>query len=127
MKALSLHQPWAWALFHGKPVENRGWQTKYRGPLLIHTTHKFDQEGYRWIKERFPGLFPSVIFFPKGEIIGRVTVVDCVTEYPSPWFFGPYGFVLENPIEFKKTVPWKGNRRFFEIPETWRWFIGEAG
>ncbi|MHC4404130.1 MAG: ASCH domain-containing protein [Planctomycetota bacterium] len=37
MKALTICQPWAWAIIHGpKPVENRGWATKYRGPLAIH-------------------------------------------------------------------------------------------
>src|SRR5688572_4676832 len=39
MKALSLRQPWAWAVVHGgKRVENRGWTTDYRGPLLIHAS-----------------------------------------------------------------------------------------
>ena len=37
MKALSIQQPWAWAIVNGfKPVENRTWRTNYTGPLLIH-------------------------------------------------------------------------------------------
>lgn len=36
MKALSLHQPWATLVALGaKRYETRGWETSYRGPLLI--------------------------------------------------------------------------------------------
>lgn len=41
MKALSIRNPWAWAITHGgKRVENREWQCPptYRGPLLIHAS-----------------------------------------------------------------------------------------
>jgi hypothetical protein len=35
--ALSLRQPWAWAVVHGgKDIENRVWSTKFRGEFLIH-------------------------------------------------------------------------------------------
>jgi len=40
MKVLSVNQPYAWLLFYPldrcKTVENRPWNTDYRGPLLIH-------------------------------------------------------------------------------------------
>jgi hypothetical protein len=37
MKALSIQQPWAWAIIHaGKRVENRTWSTRFRGPFFIH-------------------------------------------------------------------------------------------
>lgn len=58
MKAISIQQPWAWAIFNGKPVENRKWSTAYRGPLLIHAGKKFDGPGW-WeflkIWEPYPG------------------------------------------------------------------------
>lgn len=39
MKALSVRQPWAWAIIHaGKDVENRSRITRYRGPVAIHAT-----------------------------------------------------------------------------------------
>jgi hypothetical protein len=42
MKALTVQQPYAWAIaFGGKPVENRRQRWKYRGPLAIHA-------GARW-------------------------------------------------------------------------------
>lgn len=37
MKALSVRQPWAWAITAaGKDVENRSWTTGYRGLVAIH-------------------------------------------------------------------------------------------
>jgi hypothetical protein len=54
MRALTVRQPWAWAIFHGKPVENRSWATKYRGDLLIHARKQFDLAGY------FNGLYRLV-------------------------------------------------------------------
>lgn len=46
MKALSVRQPWAWAILHaGKPIENRSRKDgkmpaicRHRGPLLIHAS-----------------------------------------------------------------------------------------
>lgn len=40
MKALSIRQPWAWAIIHGgKRVENRDWKgCAYRGEVLIHAS-----------------------------------------------------------------------------------------
>ena len=37
MRALTLHQPWAWLVALGvKTIETRSWSTSYRGPLAIH-------------------------------------------------------------------------------------------
>lgn len=38
MRALSVRQPWAWAICHGKDVENRSRGTRYRGLLAIHSS-----------------------------------------------------------------------------------------
>lgn len=50
-----------------------------------------------------------------GCIIGEVDITDCVTESSSYWFEGKYGFVLENPILYKKPIPYKGQLGFFEV------------
>lgn len=99
MKAISIKQPWAWAIFNGKPVENRVWHSDYRGPLLIHASKAFDKEGDLWIQKnkKILGIDGMPLFFPCGKVIGIVDMVSCVTYHPSPWFCGPYGFVFENP------------------------------
>lgn len=121
LKCLSIRPPWPWLIIKGhKPVENRGWQSHYRGPLLIHVAKTFDHEGYRWIQKEFPDInLPPFVsqFFHPGRIIGQVEMVSCVTELDSPWFSGPYGFVFTHPIEFEKPVRWRGERGIFNVPD----------
>lgn len=46
MKAITVRQPYAWAIARGhKPIENRTWTTPYRGPLAIHAAMRWDDDG----------------------------------------------------------------------------------
>jgi len=87
MKALSVKQPWAWAIFHGKPVENRTWYSNYRGPLWIHAGYIFDYEGYQWILDNQDKLGIRIPdrpdLFPLGAIVGRVNMIECVKKHDS--------------------------------------------
>jgi hypothetical protein len=39
MRAITIQQPWAWAIAEGyKPVENRGQNVRYRGEVAIHAS-----------------------------------------------------------------------------------------
>ncbi|WP_292721956.1 DNA cytosine methyltransferase [Nostoc sp. JL34] len=52
MKALSVRQPWAWAIIHAlKNVENRGWPINYRGDILIHAAKTCTKKEYQLAKE----------------------------------------------------------------------------
>lgn len=43
--ALTVRQPWTWAIAKGyKPIENRGWTTPHRGPLAIHAAKRWDDD-----------------------------------------------------------------------------------
>lgn len=120
MKALSIKQPWAWAIIYaGKPVENRSWATRYRGPIVIHASKTFDHEGYKWIAQNEDILgckLPHWHEIRTGGIVGKASIVDCVRSHSSNWFFGPWGYVLEGPepLEF---VPYRGQLGFFEIDQ----------
>jgi hypothetical protein len=46
VKALTVQQPWAWAIVHGgKDVENRTQAWSYRGPLAIHAGARVSDRG----------------------------------------------------------------------------------
>lgn len=114
MKALSIRQPWAWAIcYAGKDIENREWYTSYRGNILIHASKTIDNYGYDFLNSR-----NIVPFSPKkiltGGFVGTATIIDCVLDSTSPWFFGKYGFVLTNqkPIEF---IPCNGKLGIFNV------------
>ena len=121
MRALSIQQPWAWAILNGKPVENRTWPTRFTGPFLIHASQKFDYDGYRFILEHRYSLFalkeiPARDSFQFGGFVGKSRIIDCVSWHESPFFFGPWGFVLKDsvPIDF---IPYKGKLGFFTVPD----------
>ena len=107
IKVLSIRQPWAWLVAHGyKDIENRTWRSKYKGVLYIHASTTFDEEGYRFLKtfSHTPIDLPEPHKYYFGGLVGRVKMVDCITESKSPWFFGIYGFVFPKAqvIDFYK-------------------------
>lgn len=108
MKVLSIKQPWAWLIVYGgKDIENRTWQTKYRGKFLVHASASLDKDAVY----RFHNDLPLDLDF--GGIIGEVELVDVVTNHSSKWFEGPFGFVLKNPRPLKY-IPLKGKLNFFD-------------
>ena len=119
MKALSVYEPWASLVVDGiKPVENRNWRysPKYRGPLLIHAAKHFDYEGWQWIQKAMNMILPDPGSYKRGGIIGRVDFTRVVLTHDSPWFFGPLGFVFENPVSLPFT-PYRGRQGLFEVPD----------
>jgi hypothetical protein len=112
MKVISVRQPWAWAIIHGgKDIENRSWKTTLRGRVFIHAAKKIDNPS-TCIFDTFGVLLTDK--FLTGGIIGSVDIVDCVTSSESKWFFGPYGFVLKNPISLD-FFPCRGQLGFFDF------------
>jgi hypothetical protein len=79
--ALSLKQPWAALLAHGrKTIEVRRWSTPYRGPLLIHAARVADERPEAWA--HVPDeLRPDTEL--RGGIVGAGTLVE-VRSYRSP-------------------------------------------
>ena len=72
MKVLTLKQPWATLVVEGyKEYEFRTWKTKYRGDFLVHAGLGVDKEALK----RFEYLN---LDYPKGCIIGKVTLTDCL-------------------------------------------------
>ncbi len=125
MKALSINQPWAWLIVNGhKAVENRDWDTKYRGEFLIHAGKNFDESALWFIEDNFPD-----IELPPGEqwaammggIVGKARLINTVhirdkhlvTEADKPWFFGEYGFMLDGAESCELKIC-KGALGFFE-------------
>jgi hypothetical protein len=113
MKALTIQQPWAWAIIHaGKQIENRTWKTRHRGLLAIHASAKLNKhaEMPRGVRR------PEEDELTPSAIIGVVELVDVVTESRSKWFEGPVGFVLAKPRALRNPIPCKGRLSMWEVP-----------
>jgi hypothetical protein len=120
MKAITVRQPWAWAiLYAGKNIENRSWRTHIRGPVAIHAAKGLTRSEYEAVVESLPRRWrkevPAFEEMTRGAIIGVVDLVDCVTESKSRWFGGEYGFVLKNPRPIKP-IPCTGALSFWDVP-----------
>ena len=125
MKALSIKQPWAWLICAGyKDIENRTWATGFRGRVCVHAGKAVDDSGAIWLWENKEmlgiqgclGEWTAICnLWKQGAIIGEADIIDCVTWSNSPWFVGPYGFILQNPILYDKPIPYKGRLGFFEV------------
>ena len=138
MKALSIRQPWAWLitrpdikgadareaarLVHAiKPVENRTWETLYRGPVQIHASQVCtrgdydacvlfllsDQRTAHVVQD-----LPPREALDRGGIVGQAKLVACTRAHESPYFCGPFGFVLQN-VEPLPLRPMKGRLGLF--------------
>ena len=115
MKIISIRQPWASLIVQGvKPIENRTWPTRYRGPVRIHASLRADSISAAEIEQRFKVRLPSEQ--PLGGVVGITEIVDCVRPNPSPWYVSEcYAFVLANsrPLPF---LQWKGALSLRDAP-----------
>ena len=126
MKAISVKQPWAWAIVAGyKDVENRSRRTNFRGPLLIHAGLTLDPLGFQFLWDR--GLYKSLpAELPQGGLVGTVEVVDCNKGYDSEWAFaGHWHWVLKRPREFRNLLPCPGRLGMF-FPDVSERALGQA-
>lgn len=125
MKALTIHQPYAHLIATGeKWVENRTWQTHYRGPIAIHAG-----QSKQWFT------CPEDEALPRGCVVAVADLAACVNKewgdlkighelngVVSVWQFwdhrhsiGPWCWILANVRELPNPIPAKGKQGF------WNW------
>lgn len=120
LPALSIRQPWAWLIVAGhKDIENRSWQSQYRGPVLIHAgktpAEGDDLDAALRVCDALK--LPEDAEFALGGIVGFAWMTGCVAESKSLWFFGPYGFTLTGAgaLPFRAV---RGRLGFFPVEVT---------
>lgn len=121
--ALTVLQPWAFSIIHGpKTIENRSWKTHYRGRLFIHVGKSRSwlerAAALNWPKT-FGVPFPSDDELAYGAIIGHVELVDCVPVeqvQDDPWAFGPYCWVLRDPVAIEP-IPCPGRQMLWNLSD----------
>lgn len=92
VKALTVQQPWAWAIIHGgKDIENRTQFWKYRGPLAIHAGARLSERGCNLLPDLLGATQGSDDLLWKyaeaeltySAIIGTVQLVDAHVAEPE--------------------------------------------
>jgi hypothetical protein len=119
--ALSVRQPWAWAIVAGhKKIENRSGGAirsgnMRTGRICIHAAAGLKRDEFHWGYWRLArhGVqCPRPEDLPRGAIIGTVEVVDIIDQSDSEWFGGPMGLVLQH-AQMVDPIPAKGALGYF--------------
>ena len=123
MKALTVRQPWASAIFDDNPawrkiVENRSKPTRYRGRLAIHArlTYTTPNEKPDPISRRIRRQAMRDPSVPRGFVLGTVELVDCVDDANLPetaqalaWAIeGQWHWIFANAQRFVEPIPATG-------------------
>ena len=137
--ALSGYSEWFWLMcMNLKNVENRKWPLfRFIKPALlpirvfIHASKtKASREEIEFIRDTLARHFPERLAEfdavewgkHRGCIIGELTITGQIElgkpyqvgDY-SPWFFGKYGFLVQDGVLYDKPIPYKGQLGFFEV------------
>lgn len=127
MYALTLIQPMAWAMFHGKDVENRTW--KLPVPLIgretaIHAGQKYSHNYEQFVLERLQLSHLPPEAYQRGAVVGIViwdrlinqSVNPCDPLCKSPWYTGLYGWVPRSVVELQSPVTCSGKLGLWKLP-----------
>lgn len=127
VRALSLRQPWAWAVLHGgKRVENRRWAgCSFRGPFLIHaskggTRREVEAAVEAIARARSDLELPPVVVpsgLPTGCLVGVACLVDARPNAAS------FGYAIEGllglelaDIRVAEPLSCRGFLNLFPVP-----------
>lgn len=141
LKALTVWQPWAWAIAEGfKRVENRDWKPypKVLAPgerIAIHAAVRaLDREALKSVRHalyqsrgRADGPLPWEVpveeaAYSFGCIVAVAKFSHLVTlrrDLPvdqQPWFVGQYGWVLDDVRKLAKPVQVRGAQGIWQVP-----------
>lgn len=141
MRAISLWQPWASALFDPnlKAHETRGWACHANvigQRIAIHAAArpvpraKVNDAAARALAYRHGARWWADM--PRGVLLGSVVIVycrptDCLIERAEPmhyldrhfgdWGPGRFGWRADDPQTLAEPVPWKGKQGWFQVPD----------
>lgn len=147
MKAISLWQPWATALFlreadgsRMKPDETRSWPIAYRGPIAIHAAKAEAVKGVDYY-----GDLDGILFrvygrktpdLPRGCILGCGQLVACdrapkvrPLRSLAQTLWGDYSehdgqgrrrfaWTIDNLELLPAPIPWRGQQGLFDVPDS---------
>jgi hypothetical protein len=115
-RALSIRNPWALLILSGnKLIENRTWDTKWRGTLAVHAGKTVDKFALTAAAEFGIGLDPMPIgYLGVVDLVGTHRATgDCCPIWGEP---GVYHWQLENPRLFPEPIPGPGRLGLYRCP-----------
>lgn len=143
IRGLSLTRPWPYAFLlppspRGVPpkrAENRSWPPPrwlVGQHLALHAAQSWSEEDREWIAETTGLYVPSKSESPHGQIFAVCRLACCVESADDArllardqraWFFGPYGWLVDEFVKLKTPVECKGGQRLWKLdgkPGAWK-------
>ena len=119
MKAITVKQPWAWAIAHAdKDIENRGTNLKCVEPggiIAIHAGKGWASEAGQQIANITDEEFACTDEKKVTGVIALARFGGNVVEHNSPYFTGPIGWVLGERNPLTKPLPINGKQGPWEL------------
>lgn len=122
MRAVTVRQPWAWAIAHGfKDIENRSWAPRL-APGELFAVHAGaaapDAEDVERVKKLVGrrGRVPEA--FDCGCVVAVARYQGTVAASRSRWFSGPVGWVLDRARAVREPVQCKGQLGLWTLPRS---------
>ena len=136
MKALSIKQPWLYCITNlDKRVGNRTWKPPVWAlgtTIALHASKKKDNKIGIREATHLAGVDLVEVVMPLGAIVGTAVLAGYVTEETIPakdkWFFGPFGWVLDDVELLNWPVPCRGFLGLWqveEVVEAKMWPVGQ--
>jgi hypothetical protein len=119
--ALTILQPWAWAISHGpKRIENRTWKPRYRGPLLIHAGRGKTALDYatRWLESQGLTVPEDLAYGQIVAVCQLAAVVPLEACKVDPFASGPECWQLSDVRALAEPIKYRGRQGLFPVPLT---------
>jgi hypothetical protein len=150
VKALSLIQPWAWAILHaGKRLENRDWRPPrdlWGQRIALHAGKKLDADACLALYAygfSMPATVPQSAIVGTARLRGIVYldakgghVIESEGEEPPTWaiskkalefFVGKFGWIFDEVVALREPITCSGKLGLWTVPaEVERQIVAEA-
>ena len=131
MQALTIYQPWAWAICHaGERLENRTWApppSSIGQRLAIHAAVKVDTlDAFEQVRDHCPEELArslDLADLPTGCVVAVARITGILRRPPFrsseqfAWWAGPVGWELDDVVELPSPVPCVGRQKLWNLPE----------
>jgi hypothetical protein len=131
VKALTIYRPWPWAIVHletnPKRVENRSWAAPrwlIGQVIALHAGKRWDENGEAYIVDELDIVHSLPEVANQMGVVGTARVVGCwrnEREVPAEqrrWFFGPFGWVLDEVRALRTPIIIPGAQGLWGLPPT---------
>jgi predicted transcriptional regulator len=120
MKCLSLKQPYAELLISGKKtIELRNWNTSFRGKFLVHASKNIDKDlGIDYNKVTRGAIIGSAVLYDVKQYRNKLDLELDKNKHLADikkFGFRRYGFMIKNAHRFRRSIPYPGILKFFEV------------